>query len=694
MTKLLSALLTLVALAAVVAVFLLETTQTSPGPLHPVHAQVAELGDCASCHPDEGTPTDACLVCHEEVARRRAEGIGLHADPRPCAVCHGEHFGDEPVLLSPASFRLAGVEDLESFDHAGLDLGLVGRHRDLACVDCHPAAHVDVLAVGGSRYLGIGRSCTSCHEDAHEGAYGNRCQDCHDQDLPFIEARGRAHDRFPLTGVHAETPCADCHPADGPHSIAASLEAVPAVRTCAVCHDSPHGTNGVAVFLAGTDDCARCHETQTFARTFGVEEHRALGVDLGGAHASLECAACHAPGRPRVETLADCGPCHGDPHGPDPVDPGATTLVFGSASTLRKDCAGCHGMDRFSPAAVTGADHARFGTPLAGAHRALDCAACHARDGAALPGGIEECAACHESPHRPEFEGEDGCADCHTEVAFHPTELAAERHRATGFALDVPHDRANCEDCHPGPGARPFAERFPGRAADACAECHDDPHGDLTARGAFAGASCVECHASTHFVPAAFPLAAHERTGWPLTGSHTAVPCASCHEDRLTFTIDGTTCASCHESSHAFEDDACEACHDNGSFQETIVPFEHGRLTKFPLVGAHEAVPCGECHGTTEARPPTACASCHGDPHAGQFSAYGPDQCVRCHSPNDFSLTSFDHAKQSRFALDGRHADVPCADCHRPQRTRTGEMVVRYRPIPHECSDCHEAGGG
>ena len=111
----LAAILTAIAITAVLVVFLLESRTPSPGPLHPVHAREPALDACAACHPRSGGMDEACLACHEEIGARRAAGRGIHGDARPCATCHGEHFGAAAALLSPASFERAGIADLARF---------------------------------------------------------------------------------------------------------------------------------------------------------------------------------------------------------------------------------------------------------------------------------------------------------------------------------------------------------------------------------------------------------------------------------------------------------------------------------------------------------------------------------------------------------------------------------------------------
>ena len=86
---------------------------------------------------------------------------------------------------------------------------------------------------------------------------------------------------------------------------------------------------------------------------------------------------------------------------------------------------------------------------------------------------------------------------------------------------------------------------------------------------------------------------------------------------------------------------------------------------------------------------PKECASCHTDVHRGQFEDYAG--CDVCHTSHDrFGDITFDHDTQSDWPLDGAHEKVPCAQCHVPEPHLDGGEVVRFKPIPHECGDCHD----
>jgi hypothetical protein len=132
---------------------------------------------------------------------------------------------------------------------------------------------------------------------------------------------------------------------------------------------------------------------------------------------------------------------------------------------------------------------------------------------------------------------------------------------------------------------------------------------------------------------------------------------------------------------HASGETRCAACHTTEDWKR--VTFGHDR-TGFPLTGRHREVTCSACHpGSDFARPvPKACAACHRDVHAQRLG----QRCDRCHDTGTFKQASFgpgDHRKTA-FPLDGRHAALPCDQCHGDRRDRDfARGVVR-------CGGCHQ----
>ena len=124
----------------------------------------------------------------------------------------------------------------------------------------------------------------------------------------------------------------------------------------------------------------------------------------------------------------------------------------------------------------------------------------------------------------------------------------------------------------------------------------------------------------------------------------------------------------------------CAACHRAEGWAQ--VRFNHDP-TGFPLRGAHAAVTCGACHPKSFDVPVAdTCAGCHRDRHAGEFGAF----CEGCH--DDASWRPFfqaDAHRRTAFPLVGKHALIPCQQCHGNMRDRSfvGAAVG--------CVSCHRA---
>ncbi|MCA8943868.1 MAG: hypothetical protein KDB80_14995, partial [Planctomycetes bacterium] len=207
---------------------------------------------------------------------------------------------------------------------------------------------------------------------------------------------------------------------------------------------------------------------------------------------------------------------------------------------------------------------------------------------------------------------------------------------------------------------------------------------------------------------AQFDVAAHAQTRFPLDGAHVATACRACHREDTAggaraFRGVETACRACHDDPHAGRFDAarlpselggrtgCARCHDTNAFRDVSWSADDHRIwTGYELVGKHADASCASCHGAPFADAPRDCASCHEDVHRGQFREHGRTDCTRCHEASKtFHDLAFDHTRDTRFRLDDNHARLACSDCHVQRPTRTGELVVRYRPLGRECRDCH-----
>jgi hypothetical protein len=531
--------------------------------------------------------------------------------------------------------------------------------------------------------------------------------------LALARAAGAQISPGPLSRAHARlegsTRCLDCH--DPREGVAASK--------CLACHEPLAKRVAAGKGLHARPDyreCHRCHVEHQGAEFELVHwgkqgvaafDHALTGHALQGKHAKLECASCHKT-RSFLGQPAECASCHKDEH---------------RGQFQGRACGACHGEQAWKPA--PGFDHAKTGWPLAGRHAAVACDRCHAARRADAQGGAQSfrvfrvaggrgCASCHEDVHKGRFGS--ACASCHSAAGWRQTKVAASfDHGRTGYPLAGRHARVACDGCHE-PG-RPM--RLP---HGSCADCHEDVHAVTPARRADAG-RCETCHTVEEFRPARFGPDDHAKTAYPLRGAHLAVACDECHRRaagaasvrraslaasvpaRVPLKLAAERCADCHRDPHRGEAAVvsaaagCETCHRVEAWRE--VGFDHA-TTRYPLTGQHARVACARCHARAEgaAAPApiafkgssTACAECHRDPHAGQFAAAaGRTDCERCHATDSLRASRFRHDRDARYPLDGAHARLACAACHRAD-ARAGEQVVRYKPLPVACAGCHGAG--
>ena len=605
--------------------------QISPGPLSRAHHSLEGPAGCVRCHAvSPGSPTFLCLDCHQEIAARLKQMRGLHpvfmAEPKAtCARCHSEHNGAGFSLLhwdpSPAKF-----------DHARTGVPLDGKHAGLSCSKCHNASKVSALERtsiqikdGNSTYLGLSRSCTSCHEDKHKGQLGANCQQCHNTE-DWKQARNFDHSKtkYALTGLHRQVTCQKCHTPGGdgvPKYVGLKFD------RCASCHEDRHRGE----FKQG---CESCHSTATWKQSSFVAQfdHSKTKYPLLGKHLDVACDVCHRSGDFKA-TIAHnlCADCHK----PDPHNGQFLQRADGGR------CESCHTVNGFKPAKYSVADHKTTAFPLQEKHADVPCAKCHVPAGRATVFKVKAslCIDCHQDIHRNQFARApyyNRCEQCHNETTFHAAGFDLARHQKTAFVLTGGHVAVACIDCHkPAANGRSTVYRFEGLS---CTTCHADPHkGQFAARMTKATASgrpqgCEACHSTktwselSHFD--------HGATKFMLTGAHMAVECASCHRPpnlerkllNVNFTAAPSQCEDCHEEAHGLQfarggpASRCADCHLTGKWKPSLI--DHDK-TAFPLKGGHQSVRCGACHKNVKAfqgrdvlfyKPtPIACAACHGN---------------------------------------------------------------------------------
>jgi hypothetical protein len=525
----------------------------------------------------------------------------------------------------------------------------------------------------------LDKSCTPCHGGEGGGKVTNdKCLACH-KVLRARVAAGR--------GFHARL----------------------RGRRCVACHGEHKGPRHALIKWPGGQ------------RAF---DHRRAGYPLAGKHKKLSCRSCHQPkhhqaaavrglsAKRRKRTFLGlsraCSGCHRDPH-------------RGEAGSR---CERCHGQQGFKPI-LNSAGHRTKRFPLVGGHKKAACRACHK---SGFKGLSTRCGSCHKTVHgRFMGQGRDqerlDCGACHTPLTWNRIAFARRLHPGS-LPLRGGHARTACRKCH---GAK--ASRKP--PGTRCNACHRDTH-----KRRFAG-SCSRCHGlgSWRVKPSRLPegkmtgmqresavlagvplskvktITFHNKTRYPLTGKHIVVGCQRCHRrgrrrgqrSRIKFAKSFRRCADCHRDEHRgqFRDHMtvaarltgqCEGCHPLGGLAITSFSVERHAKSRFPLRGAHRAVPCRTCHspGRPKARRFTFkrrdCRACHRDRHRGRFRGRDgkPLACDTCHGVTTFREASFDHQK-TKFPLQGKHAGTACSSCHRPDK----RGVTVFSAASRACSGCH-----
>lgn len=230
------------------------------------------------------------------------------------------------------------------------------------------------------------------------------------------------------------------------------------------------------------------------------------------------------------------------------------------------------------------------------------------------------------------------------------------------------------------------------RQSALCMACHKEVDADVRGGTGFHGrlqgigqAQCKACHSEhlgrdADIVNLSRTAFDHARTDFQLTGAHAAADCEACHKPGRKYREAASRCIDCHrpDEPHGGKLGAdCGACHETTGWGQGR--FDHGR-TRFALRDRHAAVTCTACHaGNRYAGTPTQCAACHApdDAHRG---ARGAD-CASCHGTSGWKTTTYDHARETGFALAGAHARVDCKGCHTTASLKD--------PLPRDCAGCH-----
>ncbi len=488
-------------------------------------------------------------------------------------------------------------------------------------------------------------NCTQCHVLGNKVS-SDKCLICHTEIKTRIESK---------KGYHASSDVAG--------------------GECALCHSEHNGKNFRLINL----------DTENF-------DHDLTGYHLSVPHAKKACTDCHTPKNisdPKIRAKKktylgvgqECLTCHADYH----------------VRTLSSDCLNCHDPEKFVPASKFDHNEAKF--KLAGKHRSVDCVKCHTiklTDGVKFQHfrGIQytNCTSCHKDPHNNQF-GQN-CRKCHSEDSFRSAQgIPGFDHNQTGYKLEEKHLIVNCKSCHKNKLTDPIKH-------DNCFDCHIDYHnGQFVKNGV--RPDCTQCHSLKGFTTFSYTVEQHDQGNFPLKGAHQAIPCYECHkkQEKWNFRNIGVNCKDCHQDVHKafirpeiYAESGCRVCHNEISWSN--ITFDHSK-TGFLLTGMHVKSECRSCHfreydGSIQQKfngLSHQCSACHADKHYRQFEKNGITNCTDCHSTDNWKASGFDH-NSTAFKLDGKHVNVPCYKCHKPQQ-EGNILYTRYKIKEFRCESCH-----
>ncbi|HEV7555551.1 MAG TPA: hypothetical protein VGO00_08865, partial [Kofleriaceae bacterium] len=486
--------------------------------------------------------------------------------------------------------------------------------------------------------------------------------------------------------------CLSCHDNDN---------SVPSAK-CIGCHDKLRARVASGQGFHVSDkvrghDCKACHKEHR-GRSFdlmgwqsigGIQsfDHQLAGWKLEGKHAVTDCAHCHKTAdrqglRMFVGADRTCGGCH------------AKDQPHGAVRAQTMHCDRCHTDKVWKPQKAkldfNHDDPGQAAMPLEGSHADVACAKCHAKAAFKLPDADKDCAGCHNSPHDGQLFGTKSCKTCHSAALRTLKEVRFDHKKQTGYALVGAHSSVACASCH-------VKSLGTSKPAASCESCHarDNKHGNRFDKLP----KCSTCHSQRAW-KSSFQFNHADNTKFDLTGKHANASCRACHRGKTPSEFErfdiNNGCMSCHKHGKAhggkFKNDQCLTCHAEGGskkMRKDSLEVFHGENSKFPLRNGHAGVQCQMCHvNDVYQETPRECGvSCHEDSlHRGSLG----QECSRCHEPGQWPAIRFDHTKQTKWPLAGKHADVKsCDSCH-PGRQFHGAATSCGAAGCHKNDDVHQ----
>ncbi len=493
-----------------------------------------------------------------------------------------------------------------------------GGIQNDSCLDCHKDIGKRISANKGYHATVSKDKCISCHSD-HKG-----------RKFTLIEWKEKDFDHkksgYILLGKHKTTDCKKCHTIKTKKNQTSYLGLDTKCLSCHEKHDIHKGTLG--------KKCESCHTEKNWKDL--KFKHDSTKYQLLGKHMKVTCEKCHSQkgnkkGIYKVEDYSTCNAsgCH------DTKARGG--LVHGNKFKDQK-CADCHTVDGWKSTKFNHNAPSYKGYKLTGKHARVKCDKCHKRDPVTKvphfkPINYETCSGkgCHDTKSRGNIHGTQfkskKCDDCHTVKGWKPTTFNHSSKKYAGYKLEGKHTEVKCLNCHkPQRGTKTVVYKPINSSSCNVKGCHDSASKSGKAHGKqFKGQKCEDCHTVKGWKPSVFNHNSPTYGGYKLTGKH--------------------------------KEAKCEKCHTKGKDRKVV----------------YKPIKTDTCNGSgchdTKARGGTV--------HGSQFK---DKKCASCHITADWKKLLFEHNKQSKYKLEGKHAKAKCDKCHKKGK---------YKPLKSECIDCH-----
>ncbi len=413
----------------------------------------AEHAPCDGCHADAfaAPPGDLCQVCHTSVDPMTADASPLGEYPRRTrqaelvgAFNHNLHLTDPKVRKDGAALR---CDDCHQVGGPEQPYATFPTH-----VECAPC-HAPDKAVECAPSLD---DCASCHDAAGPG----RARVFVKNDIRFTHGKHRVDQQGNAIL------CLTCHGSVA-QSTKASDVTLPAMATCATCHEDPERTPD----RVRIDQCGVCHQDDVESKP--LPGNHTAQAPAGGGRGSLAALL-----RDRI-VLAQAAP--------EGAGETATDAVPRLRDLLPQLTPGAAAAPTLAPAAPAGVVHAA--PALTPAVKPVNpnvkpddhTPIFRVRHEAAARDTDAKCGYCHEGLSGS---ARDNCQECHAVMRPRSHTL---RFRTTAHGRDAARDPIACATCH---------------EVDSCSECHAQrppSHGpDFSTRhdraAAFNPRACMTCH--------------------------------------------------------------------------------------------------------------------------------------------------------------------------------------------------------